>query len=250
MTASLPAIDHRRAAASCAARRAIVVFTQLPARDARRKRLAGAEPLFDLLLRRTLDAAAALEAVDLVVAGDPGAAPLPLGARVVAQRGDSFGERLANAFDDVRSLGYDVVVTVGADFPGLTPRHLAAAFEALERATTVLGPARDGGIYLIGTRHDPRPTLRGIDWLTGRVLEQLVARVSDAAVLPEWLADIDRRNDLRAVPSAAALDLEVARLIAALLERQRAPSPRFVPPLQPALLAPIDPRGPPPTLAR
>src|SRR5262245_10109151 len=122
-------------------RRAVLLFARRPDREARAKGLAGAEPLFASLRDRTVAAVAALPDADLVVVGEPGAGVrLPAGARVLPQRGRSFAERLENAFADVRGLGYDAIVAVGADAPSLDASRLAAAFDALRSHPLVLGP--------------------------------------------------------------------------------------------------------------
>jgi glycosyltransferase A (GT-A) superfamily protein (DUF2064 family) len=66
------------------------------------------------------------------------------------QRGDTFGERLANAMEDVFTKGYNNVLVVGNDSPGLSAGLLLKANKALLEGQLVLGPALDGGVYLIG----------------------------------------------------------------------------------------------------
>jgi uncharacterized protein len=66
------------------------------------------------------------------------------------QRGETFGERLANAFRLVFAQGYARVLAIGNDCPYLTPGLLREAAARLQTQPVVLGPARDGGAYLIG----------------------------------------------------------------------------------------------------
>lgn len=66
------------------------------------------------------------------------------------QHGNNFGERLAHAFEDIYHFGYDNVIAIGNDCPTLTPADLIQAAVELETHGAVLGPARDGGVYLIG----------------------------------------------------------------------------------------------------
>jgi glycosyltransferase A (GT-A) superfamily protein (DUF2064 family) len=66
------------------------------------------------------------------------------------QRGETFGERLANAFRLVFAQGYARVLAIGNDCPYLTPALLREAAARLQTQPVVLGPARDGGAYLIG----------------------------------------------------------------------------------------------------
>lgn len=66
------------------------------------------------------------------------------------QQGDTFGERLANALEDVFANGYDNVLIIGNDSPGLSAALLRKANKALLEGQLVLGPSLDGGVYLIG----------------------------------------------------------------------------------------------------
>jgi glycosyltransferase A (GT-A) superfamily protein (DUF2064 family) len=231
--------------------RCVLVFTRTPRGEARAKRIAGAEPLFERLWERTLAVASSLPGVAVVVAGDPGPLPLPAGARVVLpQRGDGFGERLENAFADARTLGFQEIVAVGTDSPGLGPGDLAAAFAALREHGAVLGPAADGGVYLIGLRGDAGPLLSGVHWRTSGVFAQLRAQAPEAAVLAGTLADLDGRDSLASLLAAPGLDPEIFRLIAALLRSRPVPlRPRDPELPRPTFIAPSLLRGPPALLS-
>ena len=67
-----------------------------------------------------------------------------------SQRGNTFGERLANAIEDTFAMGYDQVITMGNDCPDLTPETLLEVRNRLFDSEMVLGPTPDGGTYLIG----------------------------------------------------------------------------------------------------
>ncbi len=93
------------------------------------------------------------------------------------QRGADLGERLFHSLAD--QAGRPFAAAVGSDHPELEPSAVAAAFAALEAGADVaLGPARDGGFYLIALRPDEvrRELFEEIEWSTGRVLEQTLAR--------------------------------------------------------------------------
>lgn len=66
------------------------------------------------------------------------------------QRGASFGERLANAIEDVFSSGYQQLIVLGNDCPELSTNLINTAAKTLEENGLVLGPAKDGGLYLLG----------------------------------------------------------------------------------------------------
>jgi uncharacterized protein len=121
---------------------------------------------------------------------------LPANFSLLAQRGEGFGERLFNAAEDLLRLGYDSLCLIDSDSPTLPTAALAAAVGELSRPgdRVVLGPADDGGYYLIGLKRAHRDLFERIDWSTGRVLAQTVERAReidlDVALLPAWY-DVD-----------------------------------------------------------
>jgi uncharacterized protein len=121
---------------------------------------------------------------------------LPEGFSLLAQRGDGFGERLSNAADDLLRLGFDALCLIDSDSPTLPTAALSAAAAELAKPgdRVVLGPADDGGYYLIGIKRAHRALFERIDWSTGRVLAQNVERAReiglDVALLPAWY-DVD-----------------------------------------------------------
>lgn len=127
---------------------------------------------------------------------------LPASLRFVRQRGRDLGTRLERAFQERRRAGAERVVVIGTDSPVLPPRLLLRAFAALGRAQAVLGPARDGGFYLIGLRLR-RSKLRGlfnaVQWGGRRAFRQVRARLRAAglrvALLPQFY-DVDTPSDL------------------------------------------------------
>jgi uncharacterized protein len=92
------------------------------------------------------------------------------------------------------------VVAIGADCPELGPQHIQAAFQQLALRDIVLGPAQDGGYYLIGLRQPQALLFQGIDWSTPLVFRQTQAKAQQLgltlAQLPV-LSDIDRPEDLK-----------------------------------------------------
>lgn len=135
----------------------------------------------------------------LVVDGDH---PAPPGWASVAQRGDGLGERLANAFADTALPGVPAVL-VGMDTPQLTARLLASAVDALDTADAALGPADDGGWWILALR-DPahaaaltRVPMSTADTgaLTLAALHGLGLRTARLAAL----RDVDTAADARAV---------------------------------------------------
>ena len=110
------------------------------------------------------------------------------------QRGQDLGERLRNAFEGAFREGAERVLAMGSDTLGLGPKIVEEAYKRLRDSELVLGPARDGGYYLMGLSH-PQPRLfHGIPWSTRQVLESTLSRARKLGLstylLPE-LEDLD-----------------------------------------------------------
>ena len=132
--------------------------------------------------------------------------------RVVPQGNGSLGLRLQRQVVRARRERIGQLVLIGSDLPELEPRDLVAAFRVLERGTPlVLGPATDGGYWLIGIDLRPRPAARcgmrlfagssaAIDWGSAKVLQQtLEAAASENLAVWELgrRSDLDRPGDLK-----------------------------------------------------
>jgi rSAM/selenodomain-associated transferase 1 len=114
-------------------------------------------------------------------------------------RGD-LGDRMNRAFCEAFEEGVGRAVLVGTDCPGLTVGILNRAFGALRSHYMVLGPAKDGGYYLIGLRVAVPSLFSDIPWGTGKVLAQ-TKRIAEGLGLSvafvDVLEDVDRIKDLR-----------------------------------------------------
>lgn len=114
-----------------------------------------------------------------------------------------LGRRLHTAIAEGFGNGARTVVVVGTDCPALTTQHLWTAQRALTTTDLVVGPAVDGGYYLIGLRQPRKELFEGIMWSSERVLEQtldIAGRLGLSTQLLELLADIDRPEDLQHLP--------------------------------------------------
>jgi rSAM/selenodomain-associated transferase 1 len=118
---------------------------------------------------------------ELLVAFTPGSARRALERllgrrhRLVPQPPGDLGDRLEEILARAHGGGGPVCV-VGSDCPGLTPGRVREAFTALERVPVVVGPALDGGFYLLGLSGPAPGLLRGVPWGTDRVLDAVRAR--------------------------------------------------------------------------
>ena len=185
----------------------LVLFARNPVLGRVKSRLAatvGPEKALDAyrqLLGHALEAALACPAVLYLFLSDfveEDSAWVPPDFLQRIQQGTSLGERMSNALTEVLAQGHEKAVLVGCDLPDLTADILGEAFERLDDHDLVLGPARDGGYYLVGLK-EPRPALfYGIDWSTPRVFSQTLEKTKamglSAHRLP-ILADIDDESD-------------------------------------------------------
>lgn len=115
------------------------------------------------------------------------------------QKGDDLGARMSQAFDFVFEIGYEEVVLIGTDNPELTSNHINAAFEALKDHELTLGPAVDGGYYLIGMRKSNPSLFEHISWSTNQVLMQTLHQAVNSSLtffLLPTLQDVDEAADL------------------------------------------------------
>ena len=117
-----------------------------------------------------------------------------LGAdRTVLQGRGALGLRMQRQFQRAAREGASKVVLIGSDLPELEASDLTAAFTSLGHCQGVLGPAQDGGYWLIGLRRPEPELLAGITWGSAQVLEQTLAAMARRGLEPELLT---RRGDL------------------------------------------------------
>ncbi|MCP9942462.1 TIGR04282 family arsenosugar biosynthesis glycosyltransferase [Cyanobium sp. ATX 6E8] len=124
-----------------------------------------------------------------------------LGAdRVQLQGPGGLGLRMQRQVQRAFRAGARQVVVIGSDLPQLDGDDLVAAFAALESRAAVLGPAHDGGYWLLGLRQPQPALMAGIAWGTPRVLTQTLAAIDRLGLEPALLAprgDLDWAMDLR-----------------------------------------------------
>lgn len=119
--------------------------------------------------------------------------------QAVPQGSGSLGVRLQRQVRRARQGGSRQVVLVGSDLPLLEARELERAFQALAAAPLVLGPAGDGGYWLIGLNGSWPALFSGIPWGSAAVLEHTRQAAARLGLEPQWLScrdDLDRPADL------------------------------------------------------
>ena len=116
------------------------------------------------------------------------------------QKGADVGERMSNALSEMFETGAEKAVIVGADIPELHRGIINRAFRSLDNADIVLGPAMDGGYYLIGMKALHPEIFLNVDWGTGGVFSQTVLNIKKMGLryaTVETLFDVDNLEDFR-----------------------------------------------------
>lgn len=191
----------------------VAVLTRAPSRGGKSRLFAelGRPPdaaLLSALLLDTLDGVH-LPGMTRVVFVDPAdacdevRAIVPRDVDVRAQAEGSLGERMRNAMASLFDEGATIVVLVGSDLPDITPERIETAVAHLKRdpGALVLGPAHDGGYYLIASTTIPN-VFDDVEWGSPRVLEQTrssAERSGQRVELIDSLRDVDTLEDLRSV---------------------------------------------------
>lgn len=118
--------------------------------------------------------------------------------RFELQSGKDLGEKMSNAFQQLFKENYDRLIIIGTDCAEITPDLISEAFDTLEESEVVIGPALDGGYYLLGMRSFIPGLFKGIPWSTNQVAtmtkEYLSQNEISFALLPA-LSDVDIEED-------------------------------------------------------
>ncbi len=114
------------------------------------------------------------------------------------QDGNDLGMRMFNAFQEAFYNNYDKVSIIGSDLFDLNPNHINDAFKALDNRDVVIGPAHDGGYYLLGMKSLYSEVFKNKDWGTSTVFKDTIQDLKDESIhLLETLNDIDVYDDLK-----------------------------------------------------
>ena len=233
--------DHERGAVDLDRGDALIIMAKQPRPGATKTRLQpllglqGAAKLYECLLLDTLDLARSLPGVDVIVAVDPAEATdyfesVAPDMTVVAQVGDDLSDRLENILGYCFDQGYQRVAAIGSDSPTLPVANVASAFALLgqDQVDVVLGPADDGGYYLIGVKSRPGSLVTELEMSTPTVLADTLALAADQELTVELLSpwyDVDEPADLERLrneltqPAGSGNHAPVAAHTRRLLER-------------------------------
>ncbi|MCB0598135.1 MAG: DUF2064 domain-containing protein [Lewinellaceae bacterium] len=169
---------------------AILLFLRSEAEEALAKPLAGGGPRINKAIYKKLNQhaqrQARLSGLPLVV------------VRGSQQSGATFGERLANAFEHAFAQGYSRIIAIGNDCLALNADRLREAAARLEYAGAVLGPARDGGVYLLGLsrRAYNRSLFLGLPWQTGQLSTALCQYAVQLNHIPLLMKEEEDADDV------------------------------------------------------
>lgn len=120
------------------------------------------------------------------------------------QEGEDLGARMQHAFQKAFAAGHDKVLIIGSDLYDLRSHHITAAFEALETSDVVIGPAQDGGYYLLAMKKAIPALFKNKNWGTESVLSDTLKDLKEQQVHHlETLNDIDFAEDLKPYPEFA-----------------------------------------------
>jgi rSAM/selenodomain-associated transferase 1 len=163
---------------------------------------ATAVAVYRALLEYTIESARAAGIAVLVSLADEPTPAWAAGLKVPfdVQSGRDLGARLAECFERRFSNGAERAVIIGSDNARLQPDHIRSAFAALGEDPVVLGPAEDGGYWLLGQRAPGVDLFTGVPWSSPETLEATRAHLKKLGVRwkeLETLPDIDTAEDLR-----------------------------------------------------
>ncbi len=186
----------------------LLVFLKAPRPGTVKTRLAAtlgeaqATAAYGRLVEAVLGHISELSAVELRYTPDTAASEISPWRRptwlLAPQGGGDLGQRLARAFSEQFAGGARKVVIIGSDCPELTAPDIRAAWAALDHSDLVIGPAHDGGYWLIGLKTACPSLFAGIDWSTAEVLRQTLAQANAGGLRVaqlRTLSDIDSEAD-------------------------------------------------------
>lgn len=191
-------------------RNLLLIFTRNPELGKVKKRLAAdigdptALELYQLLLKHTFDVTKNLTCEKIVYYSEhieKGDIWEESVFQKKVQRGNDLGERMKNAFSDGFDAGYSNIVIIGSDLYDLKEKDLETAFSELQNYDYVVGPAQDGGYYLIGKKSLNSTVFENKTWGSDSVLQDTLKDLKNENItLLEERNDIDTLDDLEAHP--------------------------------------------------
>jgi len=190
---------RRKSLLSMEAKHLLIIFTKNPIPGKCKTRLAKtigdvpATELYKVLLRHTalitvpVNAFKEVHYSDFVEENDM----FPNSFVKKIQTGTDLGEKMKNAFAKGFQQGFQHIIIIGSDLLDITTEDINDAFDALETYDYVIGPAEDGGYYLLGMNKLINNLFENKDWGSNTVLQNTLIDLKD-----EHIALLDERNDI------------------------------------------------------
>ncbi|MHA7829478.1 MAG: TIGR04282 family arsenosugar biosynthesis glycosyltransferase [Flagellimonas sp.] len=120
------------------------------------------------------------------------------------QVGKDLGERMMNAFKEGFQAGFENIIVIGSDMYHLKQSDLEEAFSKFRDHNYVVGPAEDGGYYLLGMKSLKTELFQNKDWGTGTVLEDTLSDIKNEKVaLLDEKNDVDHYEDIKDIEAFA-----------------------------------------------
>ncbi len=114
------------------------------------------------------------------------------------QKGNDLGERMKNAFTETFAQQYQKIIIIGSDNHQIQINHIEEAFKTLNKNDFVIGPAKDGGYYLLGMKKLHPNIFQNKNWGTNTVLKNTLIDLKNEKIhLLEPLNDIDTYDDIK-----------------------------------------------------
>ena len=188
----------------------LIIFTRNPVQGKVKRRLAAkigdpaALQLYEFLLKHTHEMTKDLTCDKIVYYSEEIVQKDIWDSRIFQkkeQKGNDLGERMKNAFYEGFAAGYSRVVIIGSDLFDLQNEDLKKAFSGLNKFDYVVGPAQDGGYYLLGMKSLNSKLFRNKFWGSDSVLQETLQDLkNEPLTLLEERNDIDTYEDLMAHP--------------------------------------------------
>jgi len=188
-------------------KKALIVFARKPVAGAVKTRLAatiGNEKALNIyvrLLKHTKNVITPVNCDKYVFLTESGQDNFWAGFINEVQQGDTLGARMHNAFELLFSSGYNKVLIIGSDCPHLTTNIVEEGFNKLISNDIVIGPATDGGYYMLGMKKLYQKLFENKSWSTAFVFDDTMRDIVTLALshhlLPE-LSDVDEEKDVPA----------------------------------------------------
>ncbi|MGB0166528.1 MAG: TIGR04282 family arsenosugar biosynthesis glycosyltransferase [Luteibaculum sp.] len=115
------------------------------------------------------------------------------------QQGENLGDKMSQAIEDQFRKGYDALVIIGTDCWDLKPKHIEEAYQLLRKNDVVMGPAKDGGYYLLGMNRYHPELFENVPWSTeevANVTRKACQKLELSMAEIETLNDVDKVHDL------------------------------------------------------